>query len=164
MPAKQRILKAVEVAIFLTSVILMGMAMYQILARFADMSIRWTDEFMRLVCIWGVFLTTPILVRHHSLIKIDFFVALFPKSVRVAVAWVEVVLIAVTFAFVGILAIYQAFDTWNQTTPGLEWPNGVFTLPIAVGFLAGLFFLRDYLKREIELIDGAKADVTESMI
>jgi TRAP-type C4-dicarboxylate transport system permease small subunit len=164
MPAKQYILKVVEVAIFLVSVILMGMAMYQILARFADMSIRWTDEFMRLICIWGVFLTTPILVRHHSLIKIDFFIALFPRAVRVAVAWIEVVLIAVTLTFVGMLAIYQAYDTWNQTTPGLEWPNGVFTLPIAAGFLAGLFFIRDYLKREIELINGAKADVTESMI
>lgn len=164
MPDRPLLLRIVEFCIFLSSIILMGMAMYQIVARFGVMSIRWTDEFMRLVCIWGVFLTTPVLVRQRSLIKIDFFISMFPKSVRVAVAWFEIVLIAASFAFVAMITIYQAYDTWNQTTPGLLWPNGVFTLPIAVGFLAGLFYLRDYLKREIDLINGAHADVTEAMI
>lgn len=140
------------------------LTLYQVCARSLDWSLRWIEELTRLVCIWGVFLATAILVKQHSLIKIDFFVALFPQRFRVAMAYVETVIIGASFLFVGLLTLHQVRDTWRLTSPGLEWPMGLFTLPIGLGFLLSLLYLGEYVAREVSIIKGQVVQLGESMI
>ncbi|MGL4242490.1 MAG: TRAP transporter small permease [Beijerinckiaceae bacterium] len=164
MPIKERIMWVIEAIVVLVACTIVVLTIYQVCARSFDWSIRWIEELTRLVCIWGVFLATAILVKHHSLIKIDFFVALFPERVRIAMAYVETGLIALTFVFVGLLTLHQVRDTWRLTSPGLEWPMGLFTLPIGLGFLFSLIYLGDYVAKEIAVIRGQVVQLGESMI
>lgn len=125
----------------LAAVAIVAIVIYQIFARAGGMSIRWTEELARLVSIWAVFLGIPALMLRRSLIRIEFFFDQMPLGVRRVLLMAEFAITAGTLVFLAVLTGRQVGETWDQTSAGLEWPNGVFTLPIALGALLGLWVM-----------------------
>jgi len=123
------------------AVAIVAIVIYQIFARAGGMSIRWTEELARLVCIWAVFLGVPAMMLRRSLIRIEFFFDHLPLAVRRIVLWAEFVITAAVLVFLAVLTARQVGETWDQTSAGLVWPMGIFTLPIALGAVLGLVVL-----------------------
>ncbi len=136
-----RLWDALDSLLALAAVAITGIVIYQIIARAAGMSIRWTEELARLVSIWVVFLGIPALILRRSLIRIEFFFDHMSQRVRRILLVAEFAITAGMLVFLATLTFKQVGETWVQTSAGLEWPNGVFTLPIALGALLGLFVM-----------------------
>jgi TRAP-type C4-dicarboxylate transport system permease small subunit len=124
-----------------SAVAIVAIVVYQIFARAADMSIRWTEELARLVSIWAVFLGIPSLILRRGLIRIEFFFDQLPPRFQRVLLILEFVITAGLLAFLVVLTSKQVLETWNQTSAGLVWPMGIFTIPIALGSLLGLFVM-----------------------
>ena len=61
----------------------------------------------------------------------------------------------------GGLTLNQAAQTWDQTSPGLVWPMGIFTLPIALG--AGLGLYVQFRMRRTLLAPGPAHDLDDEI-
>lgn len=123
---------------------MMGIVIYQIIARTGGFSVRWTEELARFLSIWATFLAVPVLLMRHRLINIDYFHGLMPKFLRRLLTIIQILAV-----FIGSLALIwigwkQVVVTWNQTSPGLLWPMGLFTLPIVVSSVMSLIVLPDW--------------------
>lgn len=123
------------------AVAIVAIVIYQIFARAASASIRWTEELARLVCIWAVFLGIPAMMLRRSLIRIEFFFDHMPVGVQRALLMFEFVVSAALFVFLAVLTGRQVVETWSQTSAGLVWPMGIFTLPIALGAVLALIVM-----------------------
>lgn len=120
-----------------------GIVIYQIIARTGGFSVRWTEELARFLSIWATFLAVPVLLMRQRLINIDYFQGLMPKFLHRLFTIIQILAV-----FGGSLALIwigwkQVAVTWNQTSPGLLWPMGLFTLPIVVSSVMSLIVLPD---------------------
>lgn len=121
-----------------------GIVIYQIIARTGGFSVRWTEELARFLSIWATFLAVPVLLMRQRLINIDYFQGLMPKFLHRLFTIVQILAV-----FGGSLALIwigwkQVAVTWGQTSPGLLWPMGLFTLPIVVSSVMSLIVLPDW--------------------
>lgn len=129
-----------EKLLALAALAIVAIVVYQIFARGLAMSIRWTEELARLVCIWAIFLGMPVLMRQRGLIRIEYFFNHLPVFVRQWVLRFEYAVAGLLMIFLAVLTAFQVVETWDQTSPGLLWPMGIFTLPIALAALLSLYF------------------------
>ncbi|HBR62751.1 MAG TPA: hypothetical protein DEA94_09695 [Rhodobacteraceae bacterium] len=123
---------------------MVGIVIYQIIARTGGFSVRWTGELARFLSIWATFLAVPVLLMHQRLISIDYFHMLMPMKVRRMLTVIQI--LAVVGGSLALIWIgwKQVGVTWNQTSPGLLWPMGLFTLPIVVSSVMSLIILPDW--------------------
>lgn len=149
-----------ELALAVAALTIVLVVVYQIFARTASLSIRWTDEFARLVCIWGVFLALPVLIRRNGLIRIEFFFNYLPPSLRRLIVWFEFLVLLFALVFLTVLTAYQAAQSWDQTSPGLLWPMGLFSLPIGIGSLLSLYFMFESRRQLLADASDKHDDVT----
>ena len=130
--------------------ILIAMAMtlvvlYQIVARIGGFSVRWTEEFARFLSIWATFLAVPILISCGRLINIDFFHLKLPPLPRRIVSYLQIAVSVAAFLALIWIGLGQVQATWRQTSPGLLWPMGLFTLPIVVCSVLSLVVVPDWI-------------------
>ena len=106
---------------------------------------RWTEEFARFLSIWATFLAVPILISFGRLINIDFFHLAMPPRLRRIVSYIQIVISVAAFLVLIWVGVGQVQDTWRQTSPGLLWPMGLFTLPIIVCSVLSLVVIPDLI-------------------
>ncbi len=101
-------------------------------------SFRWSDELIRYIFIYIVFLGIPIAYRHDDHVVIEIVTRLFPDRVR---HWMMVpthVIIAILMAVMGVAGLWITFGKMGKAlTPGLQIPRAFMhaALPIGVVFL-----------------------------
>ena len=130
----------IMIAIAMTLVVL-----YQIAARIGGFSVRWTEEFARFLSIWATFLAVPILISFGRLINIDFFHQALPPLLRRIVSYLQIAVSVAAFLALIWIGLGQVQATWRQTSPGLLWPMGLFTLPIVVCSVLSLVVVPDWI-------------------
>jgi len=81
----------------------------QVIARyFFNLAFDWGEELPIFLFLWVSFLAAAIAYRDGSHLSVDFIVALFPKKVRFAIYYINLVL---SLGFVLILAYYEGLMT-----------------------------------------------------
>jgi TRAP-type C4-dicarboxylate transport system permease small subunit len=142
----------------LAALAIVAIVVYQIFARGLAMSIRWTEELARLICIWAIFLGMPVLMRQRGLIRIEYFFYHLPVSMQHWVLRFEYAVAVLLMIFLAGLTAYQVVETWDQTSAGLLWPMGIFTLPIALGALQALYFQFESRRKLLSLPSKASSE------
>ena len=137
-------LRLQEYLLILIAVAMTLVVLYQIFARIGGFSVRWTEEFARFLSIWGTFLAVPILIGSGRLINIDFFHQLLPPLPRRIVSYLQIAISIAAFLSLIWIGFSQVQATWRQTSPGLLWPMGLFTLPIVVCSILSLAVIPDW--------------------
>ncbi|MGB0822873.1 MAG: TRAP transporter small permease [Alphaproteobacteria bacterium] len=128
------------IAIAMTLVVL-----YQIAARIGGFSVRWTEEFARFLSIWATFLAVPILISFGRLINIDFFHLAMPPRLHRIVSYLQIAVSVAAFLTLFWVGLGQVQATWRQSSPGLLWPMGLFTLPIVICSVLSLVVVPDWI-------------------
>ena len=114
---------------------------YQIVARTGGFSVRWTEELARFLSIWATFLAVPLLLVRQRLINIDYFQLLLPFRAQRFLLFVQICSVLVGSLALIWFGCKQVTATWKQTSPGLLWPMGLFTLPIIISSVMSLFVI-----------------------
>lgn len=115
-------------------IVLVGFA--QVLFRFVFSSpLSWSEEVVRYVFVWSVFLTAAIAFHLNSHISIDFLTSRYPPRLQRACAlasWIAVIL-AVAILFVLGMQLVLAPSVRFQKSPAMEIPMTVPYAAIPVG-------------------------------
>jgi TRAP-type C4-dicarboxylate transport system permease small subunit len=115
-------------------IVVVGLA--QVSFRFVFSSpLSWSEELVRYVFVWSVFLTSAIAFNLNSHISIDFLTAWYPPRLQRACAlasWFAVVL-AVAVLFVLGMQLVQSPSVRFQKSPAMEIPMTVPYAAIPVG-------------------------------
>ncbi len=83
---------------------------------------------------------------HRRLINIDFFQLLLPYPVQRVLSVVQIVVAIGAFLVLIWVGSQQVMTTWKQTSPGLLWPMGLFTLPIIISSILSLIVIPDWFR------------------
>lgn len=143
--ARAAMIRLQEHLLILIAVTMTLVVLYQIAARVGGFSVRWTEEFARFLSIWATFLAVPILISFGRLINIDFFHLAMPPRLRRIVSYMQIAVSVAAFLVLIWVGIGQVQATWRQTSPGLLWPMGLFTLPIVVCSILSLAVIPDWI-------------------
>ena len=136
----------------LAAVVITILIGFHISARWAGVSVRWTEEAARLVTLWATFFAVPIYLRHRRLLAVDFFLRLLPLRMRSFIQLTIYVLIGATSVVLVVVGYRLAIVQWAQTSPGLTWPMTVFSLPIPIFALLVLIHLVPLLRDELRAV------------
>ena len=146
----------------LAAVVITILIGFHIGARWAGVSVRWTEEAARLVTLWATFFAVPIYLRNRRLLAVDFFLALLPIRTRAVIQLAIYLLIGATSVVLVVIGYRLAIVQWAQTSPGLTWPMTVFSLPIPIVAVLVLIHLVPLLRDELRaVVTGEPAGVRE---
>ena len=127
---------AAAVALSYATIVIVGFA--QVLFRFVLSSpLSWSEELVRYVFVWSIFLTAAIAFNLNSHISIDFLIVRYPPWLRRACAvgsWIAVIL-CVAILFVLGMQLIQSPSVRFQKSPAMEIPMTVPYAAIPVGSL-----------------------------
>jgi TRAP-type C4-dicarboxylate transport system permease small subunit len=136
--------------------IVSALGLFQVITRFVfEQPSTWTEEVLRRLLIWMVFLGIVPAFRQGALVSVDLMLRLSKGKWLLAVRWIIAI---VTLIFLAVLA-YVGFDlAWRvrlQTFSAVEWLSmGWAYLSVPVGALcaivAALAALYDYQNTELE--------------
>ena len=143
--ARAALIRLQEHLLILIAIAMMLVVLYQIGARIGGFSVRWTEEFARFLSIWATFLAVPVLISWGRLINIDFFHLLLPSLPRRIVSYLQITISVAAFLALIWVGVGQVQATWRQTSPGLLWPMGLFTLPVVVCSVLSLVVIPDWI-------------------
>lgn len=163
LPSRLRaaLLRFNETILIATAAAITIIVIYQIVARLGGFSVRWTEELARFFSIWATFLAVPVLLSRQRLISIDVFQLMLPRALQRVLTIVQALVVIVACAVLIWIGFKQVVLTWRQTSPGLLWPMGLFTLPIAVSAVMSLIVLPDWLKAALNPSSRNAAGVGE---
>jgi TRAP-type C4-dicarboxylate transport system permease small subunit len=143
--ARAAMIRLQEHLLILIAIAMTLVVLYQITARIGGFSVRWTEELARFFSIWATFLAVPILISFGRLINIDFFHLAMPPRLRRIVSYLQIAVSVAVFLALIWVGLGQVQATWRQTSPGLLWPMGLFTLPIVVCSVLNLVVIPDWI-------------------
>ena len=143
--ARLKMIRLQQHILILIAISMTTVVVYQIVARIGGFSVRWTEELARFLSIWATFLAVPILIASGRLINIDFFYIAMPTRLRRLISYLQILISIAAFLTLIWIGFAQVQATWRQTSPGLLWPMGLFTLPIVVCSLLSIFVTPDWL-------------------
>jgi len=143
--ARAAMIRLQEHLLILIAIAMTLVVLYQIAARLGGFSVRWTEEFARFLSIWATFLAVPILISFGRLINIDFFHLALPPLPRRIISYLQIAISVAAFLALIWVGIGQVQATWRQTSPGLLWPMGLFTLPVVVCSVLSLMVIPDWI-------------------
>ena len=115
----------------------------QVLFRFAFASpLSWSEELVRYVFVWSVFLTAAIAFNLNSHIVIDFLTCWYPPRLRRVVALLSLtcVIVGVSILFVLGMQLIQAPSVRFQKSPAMEIPMTIpyAAIPVSAIMLLGV--------------------------
>ncbi len=115
-------------------IVVVGFA--QVVFRYAlATSLSWSEELVRYVFVWSVFLTAAIVFNRNGHIAIDFMVDFYPPRLRQAARAVSsgCALVAVAIVFVLGVQLILSPSIWFQKSPAMEIPMAIPYASIPVG-------------------------------
>ena len=117
-------------------VVIVVVGFSQVLFRFAfHISLAWSEEVVRYVFIWSVFLTAALAFNLDSHIVIDFMITWYPprlKRLAALIAW-GCVIVGLIILFVLGIQLIQAPSVRFQKSPAMEIPMTIPYAAIPVG-------------------------------
>jgi TRAP-type C4-dicarboxylate transport system permease small subunit len=117
--ARAAMIRLQEHLLILIAIAMTLVVLYQITARIGGFSVRW--------------------------INIDFFHLAMPPRLRRIVSYLQIAVSVAVFLALIWVGLGQVQATWRQTSPGLLWPMGLFTLPIVVCSVLNLVVIPDWI-------------------
>jgi len=115
--------KSLEVVVATSYAVIVVVGFAQVLFRFVFASpLSWSEELVRYVFIWSVFLTAAIGFNLNSHISIDFLTTWYPPRLQRMVALVSwgCVILGVVVVFVLGMRLIQSPSVWLQKSPAME--------------------------------------------
>jgi TRAP-type C4-dicarboxylate transport system permease small subunit len=112
-------------AVGLAYVVIVGAGVVQVLARFVfRVPISWTEETIRFVFIWSVFLMAALLFEDDSHIRVDFFSRYIPPKLRRAFDLVGDTLTVLVLGAIVVLGtqLMQVARETDATSPAMQVP------------------------------------------
>lgn len=128
--------KSLEVVVATSYAVIVVVGFAQVLFRFVFASpLSWSEELVRYVFIWSVFLTAAIGFNLNSHISIDFLTTWYPPRLQRMVALVSwgCVILGVVVVFVLGMQLIQSPSVWLQKSPAMEISMTVPYAAIPVG-------------------------------
>lgn len=106
-------------------------------------SLSWSDEIMRYLNIWLVFLGASLTARSNGHMAMEFFVKkLFPARMLPAVRRVTLGVTCLTLLILTGISFQKVLSTWNVMIQAFDVPIAIFYLALPVGcFLIFLEYL-----------------------
>jgi TRAP-type C4-dicarboxylate transport system permease small subunit len=128
--------KGLAAAVAASYAVIVAVGFAQVLFRFVFSSpLSWSEELVRYVFVWSVFLTAAIAFNLNSHISIDFLTSRYPARIRRACAlasWGAVIL-AVVILFVLGMQLILSPSVRFQKSPAMEIPMTIPYAAIPVG-------------------------------
>ena len=115
--------KSLEVVVATSYAVIVVVGFAQVLFRFVFASpLSWSEELVRYVFIWSVFLTAAIGFNLNSHISIDFLTTWYPPRLQRMVALVSwgCVILGVVVVFVLGMRLIRSPSVWLQKSPAME--------------------------------------------
>lgn len=111
---------------------------YNVLARhfFPEHILDFVEEFQVYMVIWAVFLSLGTLTLMDRHVKSDFFVNMFPPTMKTVVAWLADILgliFCVTIVYYGFEVAYQAHEYGDVSTTMLRTPLWIYFAALPAG-------------------------------
>jgi len=128
--------KSLEVVVATSYAVIVVVGFAQVLFRFVfESPLSWSEELVRYVFIWSVFLTAAIGFNLNSHISIDFLTTWYPPRLQRVVALVSwgCVILGVVVVFVLGMQLIQSPSVWLQKSPAMEISMTVPYAAIPVG-------------------------------
>lgn len=128
--------KSLEMVVATSYAVIVVVGFAQVLFRFVFASpLSWSEELVRYVFIWSVFLTAAIAFNLNSHISIDFLTAWYPPRLQRAFALVSwgCVILAVVVVFLLGMQLILSPSVLLQKSPAMEIPMTVPYAAIPVG-------------------------------
>jgi len=128
----------------------------QVIFRYAfNNSLTWSEEVVRFLFIWLVFIGASILIRDKWHIGVDFFVDLLPSGWKKRVQLMDTLLIVCFLIFLSISGFFWMYYTRGTVSSALGLPLNIIlygALPISslLGILYGIGIIRN------DIIDNQK--------
>jgi TRAP-type C4-dicarboxylate transport system permease small subunit len=150
-------LESAAVAAFAGTVL--GILTLHVLARVLGQSFPWTEEAARLGTIWAVFLSIPIFVRSESLLSLRVGIDALPRRIRSVITILNGLVLITVMATLLQIAVPIVIRDWARESPGLQWPVGLFTLPVVLmAVLSLIHAVPLYIRRARAVISGRIPD------
>jgi TRAP-type C4-dicarboxylate transport system permease small subunit len=128
--------KSLEAMVATSYAVIVVVGFAQILFRFVFASpLSWSEELVRYLFVWSVFLTAAIAFNLNSHISIDFLTTWYPprlQRVFTLASW-GCTILAVAILFVLGVQLIQSPAVWLQKSPAMEIPMTVPYAAIPVG-------------------------------
>ena len=133
---------------------------YNVIARhyFPALLLDFVEEFQVYMVIWAVFLSLGSLTLMDRHVKSDFFVNMFPPSLKVAVTWLADVIglgFSIVIVYYGFLVAHQAWDFGDVSTTMLRTPLWIYFAALPAG---GVVMGIAYCVRLIRKIAAARGN------
>ncbi len=140
-----RLVEAVGVAVLVTIVLTIFVNAF---GRYAfNAHLLWAEELVLLLLPWLAMTGTFLAVRRGTMIRIDFFFARLPRSVRTPLALTGYILCIVMLVFLGVISTRFVMLFGADPSPYLDLPTGWSTAALAIGgFAAATAFLAILLR------------------
>lgn len=131
-----------EETILLILLVLMTCIMgIQIVSRYVfQNSLTWSEELVRYMFVWSVFLGIPFCIKHGLSIKVDQFRNLFPIPLQKALMYIDKIIIFVLFLvmFIYSCLVVKASYLSGQTSPAMQIPMWIVQLSVCVSSLLSM--------------------------
>jgi TRAP-type C4-dicarboxylate transport system permease small subunit len=124
-PFNAALLAGLRWAVGLSYVVIVGAGVVQVLARFVlRIPISWTEETIRFVFIWSVFLMAALLFEDDSHIRVDFFSSRIPAPLQRAFDVVSDLLTTVVLLAIVVLGtqLMRVSVETNASSPAMQLP------------------------------------------
>ena len=97
-------------------------------------SLSWSDEIMRYLNIWLVFLGASLTARSNGHMAMEFFVKkLFPTRMLPAVRRISLGITCITLLILAGISFQKVLSTWNVMIQAFDIPIAIFYFAIPVG-------------------------------
>ena len=129
-------------------IVVVGFA--HVLFRFVfQSSLSWSEELVRYIFVWSVFLTAALAFNFDSHIRVDFLTARYPPRLQRAMALISwgCVIVCVAILLVLGLQLMQAPSVRRQKSPAMEIPMSIPYAAIPVGCAAMLVNIARAVRR-----------------
>lgn len=118
----------------------MCVVLAQVILRFFDTGIRWSDTYCRYMTIWAVALGSNYLIRRQDLLTSNFFEHLFPKWFLAIRDYLYIIVFSVLFVILTKQGWIQAVQNKVQNINAL--PTTMFTAYVAIPVGTGLMLFQ----------------------
>jgi TRAP-type C4-dicarboxylate transport system permease small subunit len=103
-------------------------------------SLEWTDEILRYLNIWIVFMAAGLAAQDSSHMALTYFFGLmFPPKILAVAQKIVLVIICLALLFIGVISAQKTMSAMNAVIQSMPLPIGLFYLAIPLGCLIMFF-------------------------
>jgi len=141
-----------KISVFLFGIMLVS-TLSQVVSRYIfQRPFMWTQELVRFLFIWIIYLGCVLVSKKDEHVRIDFFLLRLPRRIRFIITLLTNILLVLFFLVVIIAGINMIIVNYKVKTPALRVSWMYFYLGITYGFILMLIYKFDHFVRQIMLI------------